>query len=212
MFSSLQEHSDIAVGDSSHVRCRDMSALVDELVNLKREMVAAGREVAVRSLRPGCSQGTVESALAVRGLPVPVALIEYFEWHDGVEEPADGVMDDVQVFPGFYAMPLFECVASYDAFVGDGRWDSSWFPLLANGGGDFYVADLGTPVPAIKHFRIDENLTPAEFSSLESFVAAIVEALALGVVYIEDGYLEMDDMAFGEIAARREPDLAWWRG
>lgn len=29
---------------------------------------------------------------------MPAALIEYFEWLDGVEEPADAVMDDVQVF------------------------------------------------------------------------------------------------------------------
>lgn len=189
-----------------------MSRLVDELVSMKRELVAAGREVAVYSLRPGCSPGAVESALAVRGLSAPEALIEYFEWHDGVEEPADRVMDDVQVFPGFYAMPLSECVESYDAFVGDGRWGSSWFPLLANGGGDFYVVDLDMPVPAIKHFRIDESLTPTEFSSLESFVATIVEAFTSGAIYIEDDYLEMDDTAFGEIAARREPDLAWWRG
>lgn len=120
-------------------------------------------------------------------------------------------MDDVQLFPGFYFMSAEECFADYDAFVVSDRWDDHWLPILANGGGDFYLMDLSTSPSRVRHFRIDEAEHPVEFTRLANFVEAVNESCRRGVIYLNDGYLDMDDLAFGDVAASIDPTVGWWR-
>jgi len=89
-------------------------------------------------------------------------------------------------------------VANYRAFVPDARWKPSWMPLFANGGGDFYVADLtGSISGSVRHFRIEESEHPVEFLSIEDMLVTLAAAYERGVFFVDvHGYLEMDDPAF----------------
>jgi len=95
----------------------------------------------------------------------------------------------------------------------DRRWQVGWLPILANGGGDFYLVDLRPPVPgSIRHFRLEEQEHPVEFASLAAFFGTVAAAFERGVIYIDsNGYLEMNDMQFAELAGAMNPDVAWWR-
>ncbi|WP_344195364.1 hypothetical protein [Pedococcus aerophilus] len=62
------------------------------------------------------------------------------------------------------------------------------------------------------HFRIDESEQPVEFASISHMVNTTAAAYSEQVYFIdEDGYLEMDDLAFSRVASRLNPDVAWWQ-
>ena len=135
-----------------------------------------------------------------------------FAWHDGIDFPRDVPADDFHVFPGFYMLSLDEAVASYDTYVSDRRWKPGWLPLFANGGGDFYVVDLSAfERGSVRHFRIEESEHPVEFATVSAFFATLAAAFNEGIFFIDSaGYREMDDTAFGALAARLNPGIRRW--
>jgi hypothetical protein len=72
------------------------------------------------------------------------------------------------------------------------------------------LVDLGTPGGQVLRVVPDETERPVVFSSVRNLIATIVEAYDRGVVRVEGDYLELDDRAFGRLAAEREPALPWW--
>jgi len=134
-----------------------------------------------------------------------------YGWKDGTQTV--GVkLDDIQIFPGFYLLSLEDAIANYRAFVADSRWSPGWLPLFANGGGDFYLVDLGgEPSGLVRHFRIDEPEHPVEFLSLPDMTSTLAAAFEQGVIFVDlNGYLEMHDLRFASLAAELNPGVPWW--
>ena len=90
------------------------------------------------------------------------------------------------------------------------RWQRSWWPILANGGGDFFVVD-GNEQGAVRRFRLDEADHPIEHRSLEALLVTAASAFDRRIFFVDlDGYLEMDDDQFADLAAELNPDVPWW--
>jgi hypothetical protein len=92
---------------------------------------------------------------------------------------------------------------------------STWLPVFANGGGDFYVVDFSSGSD-LEHpvvgFMLDEAEHPIEYESLPAMIATIAECFEEGAFFVDDrGYLEVDDGRHVEIARRNNPRLAIWR-
>ena len=106
-------------------------------------------------------------------------------------------------------LSIEDAITNYRAFVADRRWRKGWLPLFANGGGDFYVLDLGSPSAGqVRHFRIDESEHPVEFASLGAMLTTLAVAFERGIFFVDpNGYLEMDDLVFGELAAELNNDI-----
>lgn len=187
------------------------SGIVLELGRIERSLTALGRWSRL-ALRPGVSQGRVQRILVQLGFGGNADLEALYGWHNGADTEQAFVLDDLHLFPGFYLLSLEDASANYASFVNDPRWDRNWLPLFANGGGDFYVLDLiGDPVGTVRHFRIDERIHPVEFMSLTGMLETLAECFESGVFYVHKrGYLEMDDSQFAAVAARVNPDVAWW--
>lgn len=171
------------------------------------------RSVLQQALQPGVPAAAVQEALGQVGLEALPELVSLYAWRDGTSTAVAVTVDDIQLFPGFYLLSLEDAVANYQAFVDDTRWRTGWLPVFANGGGDFYVLDLGSSgAGAVRHFRIDESEHPIEFDSLRAMLRTLAEAFERAVFFVDpDGYLEMDDLAFGDLAAELNPDVSWWR-
>jgi hypothetical protein len=64
----------------------------------------------------------------------------------------------------------------------------------------------------VRHVRIDEITHPVEFESLSAMMATVAQGFERGIFYVDsNGYLEMDDLAFGELAAEMNPRVDYWR-
>lgn len=182
-----------------------LAAIGDALLRL-------GRRVLLQSLQPGLPGARAHEAFGQVGLNPPPELVTLYGWRNGTSTERVS-LDDIHLFPGFYLLSVDDAVANYQAFVTDSRWRTGWLPVLANGGGDFYVVDLSSSASSpVRHFRIDELEHPIEFSSLSSLLETLAEAFERGVFFVDPGgYLEMSDRAFGDLAAELNPDVDWWR-
>lgn len=184
----------------------------EALAQIERGLLALGRSSSLNLLRGGAAPERVRTALADCGLPSFEELETLYGWHDGSETSSTSSLDDLDLFPGFYLLSLDDAVANYRTFVSDARWANEWFPLFANGGGDFYALETArSNARAIRHFRIDEREHPIEFESLAEMLTTLAEAFEQGVFYVDDhGYLEMDDLKFATLAAQLNPTVPWW--
>ncbi len=119
-------------------------------------------------------------------------------------------MGDIALFPGFYLLNPVDAARDYQSISSDPRWALSWWPVFANGGGDFYAIDFARS-GAVRHFRIDEEDQPIEFGSINAMLATLASAYVEGAIYVnENGYLAFNDEHFALIAARLNPDVPWW--
>lgn len=154
----------------------------------------------------------MQGLLGSIGLKSNSELEALYGWRDGTSTEGVAAVDDIHMFPGFYLLSLEDAVANYRAFVTDRRWSSGWLPVFANGGGDFYVVDLGSQDESpVRHFRIDESEHPIEFSSIKDMLRTLAQAFERGIFFVDaSGYLEMDDLVFGTLAAELNPHIDWW--
>ena len=184
----------------------------EPLDHIDRALARLRRDELRERLRRGLPSSEIRQRLEAEGLESSGELELLFGWYDGTDT-SQAVLDDIHLFPGFYLLSLEDALANYRAFVEDSRWQAGWLPLFANGGGDFYVFDgAGSPIGEIRHFRIDEQEHPVEFSSISTFFATLSECFESGVFFVDpDGYLEMDDLRFGAVAGGLDPAVAWWR-
>lgn len=189
-----------------------MTDMAGVLSQLEAALTRLDRQGLLRTLRPGLSAAEVQEFLGSVGLKSNPELEALYSWRDGTSTEGVAAVDDIHMFPGFYLLSLEDAVANYRAFVTDRRWDSGWLPVFANGGGDFYVVDLGSQDDGpVRHFRIDESEHPIEFSSIKDMLRTLVQAFERGIFFVDaGGYLEMDDLAFGMLAAELNPHISWW--
>lgn len=182
------------------------------LATIEAALIAHNRGVLLDALQAGTDAIRVRSVLRACGLPASPEIEAMYSWRDGTRTTGVSAVDDIHIFPGFYLLTLEDAAANHDAFAREPRWSRAWFPLFANGGGDFYVADFGGPRPgAIRHFRIDEFEHPVEFASLPRMLRTLAAAFDRDVFFIDpSGYLEMDDLAFASLAAELNPEISWW--
>ena len=171
-----------------------------------------GRRRTLDALRDGLDARHTKARLREVRLQTASSLEKLFAWHDGTRTEDAASLDDLHLFPGFYFLSLDDALANYRAFVHDERWAPTWLPVFANGGGDFYVIDLGGDVsPGIRHFRLEEGEHPLEFLSLGDMMTTLAVAYERGVFFVDSsGYLEMDDASFAAVAAELNPDVRWW--
>lgn len=183
------------------------------LATIEEALRRLDRRVLLRALQDGVSAEAVRASLASLGLTSTPALEALYAWRNGTSTVGVAAVDDIHIFPGFYLLSLEDAVVNYITFVNDARWTAGWLPLFANGGGDFFVLDVSQAVQSpVRHFRIEESEHPVEFGSLEGLLATLSAAFDRGIFFVDpDGYLEMDDFVFGELAAELNPDVDWWR-
>ncbi|MGI8806586.1 MAG: SMI1/KNR4 family protein [Acidimicrobiales bacterium] len=189
-----------------------MSDLAGFLSQLEAALTRLDRHGLLQALRPGLSGAEVQERLGSVGLKSNAELEALYGWGDGTSTKGVAAVGDIHMFPGFYLLSLEDAIANYRAFVTDRRWSSGWLPIFANGGGDFYVVDLGSQDErSVRHFRIDESEHPIEFSSIKNMLRTLTQAFERGVFFVDaGGYLEMDDLVFGTLAAELNPHIVWW--
>jgi hypothetical protein len=171
------------------------------------------RLVLLRALRPGLSAAEVRGQMGSVGLASTAGLDALYGWHDGTSTEGVAALGDIYMFPGFYQLSIEDAIANYRAFVPDERWAAGWMPIFADGGGDFYVVDLGSPAePPVRRFRLEESEHPIEFRSLDAMLMTLAASFERSVFLVgSNGYLEADTATYDRLAAELNPTVAWWR-
>ena len=144
----------------------------------------------------------------------PHCLRNLYSWKNGTEVRKGSALDDLHLFPGFYFLSMKDALAYYQNFLGDARWNSNWFPVFANGGGDFYCVHCeptNLEKCTVLGFLLGEPETEIEFLSIHSLFETINEAFEERVYFVDNrGYLEANSIFEIEIAQKRNPGVDYW--
>jgi hypothetical protein len=183
----------------------------DQLDRVAASLADLNRTQLIARLLPGLPRDEVARRLEQAGVAPATCLVELYSWRGGTRVEPGTPLDDVQFFPGFYFLSLDDAIADYRAFRDDARWNPEWFPIFANGGGDFYAVVVNEEKCPVVGFIIDEDEQSIEYESLDAMIATLAEDFAEGAFFVDDrGYLEMDSRRHGEIARAHNPTVALW--
>lgn len=138
-----------------------------------------------------------------------------YAWRDGTNTHEGDVLDDLNFFPGFHFLSLEEAVRTYRERAGSAQWHAHWFPLFADGAGDFYVVPCRmerVDQSGVIGFIHGEPEQPVEYESLASMLETLAQAYASKAIVMDiDGILEFDDLQYSLIARRLNPRQDVWQ-
>ena len=145
---------------------------------------------------------------------IPSELLDIYEWRNGTRIKEGTILDDLHFFPGFYFMSLEDAMEQFFIVRTDPRWNKAWFPVFANGGGDFYILDLSQSdaesAPVIG-FILNETEHPIEYQSLSAMIDTFVDCFEQGAAFVSsDACLELEDMWHARIARKHNPEVELW--
>jgi len=188
--------------------------MIEELDRIV-QFLARQERVTPALLQPGLS--TVDTRAWEARLPflLPLELEQLYRWHDGTRVDEGVQLDSVYFFPGFYLLSLEEAVETFMERRDAPQWQEGWFPVFADGGGDFYLASCTNEkkeTAEIIGFIHGEPQQPVEYESLTAMIKTIDACYAEGAFFIaEDNTLEIDDDLHREVARRLNPEIPEWR-
>lgn len=175
-----------------------MAAIRQELDAILRHLEKLRRPV-VDELRPGLQCAALEVRTRTLQIALPEELKELYRWRDGTEIRKGSLLDDLHFFPGYYLMSLDDALTSYELFQDDPRWDHTWFPVFANGGGDFYAVvtcqqECGTRSVPVVGFLFGEPDHEIEYECLTAMISCLSVCFEKEIFFVSaEGYLEADD-------------------
>ena len=191
---------------------RSLKEIVQLLNNIEKYLKKLDHHC-LRYLDEGLSSQEIQENMLTISLQPNEALISLYSWKNGIKPTENINLGCLTFFPGFYLMSLQEGISSYIEFKNSLDWKKTWFPIFANGGGDFYVIDLNekTNGKIIGCFMYEDEHT-VEYNSLELMLRTFEECYEKGIVFKDDqGYLDMDYYEHAAIAHRLNPDLYIWK-
>ena len=192
-----------------------MKTKISELLNTILTFLLKWQFPVCRLLNDALGEAEIKRLFESAGLTPTKELLELYQWKNGTKVTQGTMLDDIQIIPGFHFLSLQDSVSNYLAMKNDKQWSPSWFPVFANGGGDFYAIDLsksdGDKAPIIG-FILGEVEQEVEYQSLTTMLLTFCECYEKNIVFrTEDGYLEMDDDEQAEIALKHNPDVEFWQ-
>lgn len=185
----------------------NLRLIIDQLFFHLRELQ---RPIASRR-RPGIDKISMRKMLQSIGLSAPPELLELYSECDGTQTVPGEILDDIHFFPGYYWMSSEASLATYHALVQGGGWNPAWFPIFANGGGDFYavVCDEASPdFGAVVGFLMGVSDVLVEFGNVASMMRTIERSYAEKAFFVVDGYLEANYAEMRSIARKLQPGFA----
>jgi len=184
----------------------DLEAILAFLTKLKRPVADL--------LQEGLS--VPELRIRTASLPgkLPEEVTHLYDWHNGTRYQKGDMLDDLHFFPGFYFLPIEKALVHYMSLHDAPGWGREWFPLFANGGGDFYATICGTSEKmssAIVGYIMGEMTQDIEYESLSSMIKTIRACFERDVFFLSQaGYLEADDALHAKIAREFNPSVELW--
>ena len=155
------------------------------------------RRQALALLQPALPRQEVEAALIAAGVTDADPLIDWYTSWGG--QTTDGILGLMDVLPGFYALSLADALEHRGQH---GEWPGGWLPILADGGGDYYIADTASNAAPVLRHRDDDPEPERLSESLASFLVVANRAFDEQIIYVSDGFLDQDEDAWRELLGR----------
>src|SRR5262245_20942895 len=189
----------------------DMIANLDRIVAHLRRLERRAPDL----LQPPLSLKEIQSTESKLPFSLTEELATIYQWRNGTKAESGELLEFLYFFPGFYFLSLEEAVRNYEETEDAPQWKKGWFPLFANGAGDFYVVPCKkkkTSASEIIGFLHGEPEQTAEYESLDAMIQTIEACFRQGAFFVDDDdTMEIDDDKHQEIAHRYNPTIPEWQ-
>ena len=185
---------------------------ITQLLNEIEKSLQQLHHSCVDHLNPGISSQQIQELFEEIPLQPTQDLRALYSWRNGSKDCEGITLGELAFFPGFYLMSLEESIQTYQELRKTSTWNQCWFPIFANGGGDFYAMILALEAQGqILGFYMYEEEPQIEYNSLESMLQTFNECYKQGIIFQnEQGYLDMDYRKHAEIAHDINPEVKIW--
>ena len=165
---------------------------------------------AVDLLQPGLPEDAARVATKSLPFELPFALLTLYGWRNGTMK---GDQRWCELHPGFALLSLEEAMAHYWSQHKAGRvWRKTWFPVLANDGGDYELVDCATAddTPVI-HSEFDED-SMSSYASMLDYARTTLSCYERGIFTVDaKGFVDADDVEWWLLARELNPDAELWK-
>ena len=169
---------------------------------------------AARLLQPGLSEEEILARLEAVPFKMPREFVELYQWRNGMAAGAAG--EDNSLFEYHRFLPLDEALRNFQIsypIMQEFYERTDWVQVFADPAGDGYGSSAAEEVdefaPVV--FLFEGEGVQVVFESLRKMMETVAAALDEGAMVWEEGGLETDFFAWGEIAHRLNPEIKYWR-
>jgi cell wall assembly regulator SMI1 len=190
-----------------HRLLRALDRILEHLTKLKHPVVAR--------LQPPLTAAEVAAVEKTVPFRFTEEVRTIYRWRNGIAISRKDILANQWFFPGFYFPSLKAACRCFEGMKDAPQWRRGWYPLFANGAGDFYVVPCKKRrekrAPVIGFIR-GEPEQPIEYRSVLSMVETLAECYAKKAFFSNDeGHLDVDDDAHARIARRHNPGVEEWQ-
>ena len=169
----------------------------------------------IELLEPGLSTASIKAQSNSLPIQLPEDLIRIYLWRNGTTLSQEHNLNSHYFQPGYYLLSLKNAMHYYQIYRAGANWDPFWFPILASGGGDFYVVVCGSDVREngqILNFIRGENDTPRIYLNIKTMIFTIAECYDSGAYFLDEfGFLKINYKLEAEIAQELNPGVEEWQ-
>jgi hypothetical protein len=190
-----------------------MSALTDSLDHILEWHRKYDTPVA-RLIQPGLSEDEIVEKLKVVPFKMSREFIELYKWHNGV--PLEQGKAAASFFEYHCFLPLDEALADFEMsypIVQEFYELTDWVMVFRDPASDGYGLSGGAvpsdAAPVV--FLFEGEGVQVVFDSLAKMMETVAQAFDEGVMTWQEGELDTDFFAWGEIAHRLNPGIQYWR-
>ncbi len=168
-----------------------MREIFDNIINWLKEH---NRDIVLNRLSLNTTDDSYDRIFKETGLKIPKDLVKLYSICQGTKWIKGDILNDIHFFPGFYFVSIEESIIMYNNYKDDQRWDVNWFPIFANGGGDFYCVDCSDFYKSpIIEFMLDYDVEQVH-ESITNMLKTIDKCYKESIYYVDDkNYLEISD-------------------
>jgi hypothetical protein len=189
----------------------DMTSNLDRIVAHLRRLERRAPDL----LQPPLSLRQIQLAESKLPFSLTGELETIYQWRNGTKADAGELLEFLYFFPGFYFLSLEEAIEKYEESEDAPQWKKGWFPLFANGAGDFYIVPCKKKKIAsseIIGFLHGEPEQTAEYESLDTMIQTIEACFRQGAFFVDDDdTMEIDDDKHQIIAHKFNPTIPEWQ-
>ncbi len=169
-----------------------------------------------RLIQPGLAEDKILSQLQAVPFKLSREFVELYKWRNGVAWDDTEEDEDSSFFEYHRFLPLEEALANFQTsypIMKEFYELTDWVQVFQDPSSDGYGLSGGpegaATAPVV--FLFEGEGVQLVFDSLERMMETVAAAFDEGVMAWEEGELDTDFFAWGEVAHRLNPGIRYWR-
>ena len=165
-------------------------------------------------LSPGLGVSDVSNLLEKENIELPTYLKDFYQWKNGTDFSKNPLLKEVYFLPlCYYYLSLEKAIRIYKELSLLNSWESSWFPILSDEAGDFFVLDIdeNSLTQGNILYTSSEEGTFRAFNDLVQMLLTIEKGINNSIVSLSyEKFFVLDFKEWGDWGRLLNPGMEYW--